>query len=980
MAERQEAVRHMANELRQPTPESRPLLERRKELRALDTALAALHDTVDGVPQAPRGGLLAFTGPAGMGKTALLNEARARAVVKGFTVLSGRGGEKEQELAFHVVRQLVQPALATMDETEIRTFLGGGWYDIVAAALGLVATPSGHVPDPTGVRDGLDWVMTRLAVKKSPLVLLLDDLHWADVESLSWLASFAFRAVDLSLLIVVAYRPDELPLEGDAFSTAASDTGNRPFALAPLSAAAVARIVRDEVGEQAEEEFCEECWEVTSGSPFEAVELAIRLGERRLRGTSRDLPVMRDLAAAVTGPGLIERLQGFGTTTVRFAYAAAVLGQSISPELAARIAAIGSTAAAEATRKLRAARILADGEDAGDSLEFVHPLIATTIYGSIGTSLREGMHNSAAEAVRAAGLGPAAAARHLLEVPCEGSTEAVACLREAAREALHSGAPEAARRLLTRALQEPPLPQERAALLHELASATFLIKPTATVTHLREALAQTGIDPELRASMVYRLTQALAHTDRTAEAATVAADEAQRTDRPRIRLRMQADHFTWSAFRTDEPDSAGRSRALARLADRLIGRGLEERYLLGIRAWDAMMRGEPREKALAYAEEALGGGLSWTHENQGFEVPVSVALVFMYCDKPRRAEELFAKGMAECESKGWRGSHLALGQTLSGYIRYRRGCLGEAENLVREGLRIADRVEGAVPAQWFAVGILIQTLLARGRPVAARRLADKYRYGDVIPNAVIYPDPRTVYAELLLAEDRPDEAAPLLSGVGEWLEGRDWRNPAWCPWQLGLASALARSAPDRAVRHAQDAVKRARDFGAASAIGQALHAQAEVTGGEAALDLHAQAVDHLEQSPAAYELARALVGHGAALARNGRLQDAADRLYQGLEGAVHCGAESLAARARRELSAAGLRPLPLRYPQTDTLTTQERRAAEMSARGHPAAVVAKELHLTEQGVRQLLSSVYRKIGTDPAGLAEALETFPGPRP
>lgn len=292
----------MANELRQPTPENRPLLERRKELRALDSALAGLRDTVDGVPQAPRGGLLAFTGPAGMGKTSLLTEARARAREQGFTVLSGRGGEKEQEPAFRLVRQVVQPALASMDEEELRAFLGG-WYDIVAAALGLVATPSGHVPDPTGVRDGLDWVMTRLAVTRKPLVLLLDDLHWADAESLTWLTSFAPRAVNLSLLIVVAFRPDELPLEAAAFGSPSADLGNRPFALAPLSSTAVARIVRDEVGEEAEDAFCEECWEITGGSPFEAVELSIRLGERKLRGTSEDLPTMRDLAAAVKGAG-----------------------------------------------------------------------------------------------------------------------------------------------------------------------------------------------------------------------------------------------------------------------------------------------------------------------------------------------------------------------------------------------------------------------------------------------------------------------------------------------------------------------------------------------------------------------------------------------------------------------------------------------------------------------------------------------------
>ncbi|MDO0917557.1 AAA family ATPase [Streptomyces sp. DT2A-34] len=968
----------MAHGSWQPNSEPRPLLERQRELQALDSALSDLRDAAGGVQRARPTELLAFTGPAGLGKTALLTKARARAAAHGFHVLSARAGEKDQELAFRLVRQLVQPTLATMDETERRTFLGS-WYDIVAAALGLEATDTAQAPDPTGVRDGLDWVMTRLAAMKAPLVLLLDDLHWADLESLGWLASFAPRAADLPLLLVVAYRPDELPPEAAPFRTVVERHENRPYPLARLSAAGVAQIVRDALGEGVEDAFCDECWSVTGGSPFETVELAIRLGERNLKGAQDELPAMRDLAAAVKGPGLIESLRALGTTTVRFAHAAAVLGPPVSRELAATLAVIGSEEAVEVTEKLRAARILSDAEGPGGGIEFVHPLIATTIYRSIPSGLRVGMHDRAAEAVRAAGYGPTVAARHLLEVPCEGRPEVVACLREAAREHLRAGAPEAARRVLSRALQEPPRPQDRAALLHELACSTFLIEPTATVSHLQEALAESDVEPHLRASIVYRLTQALAHTDRLAEAATVSADAARLATHPRIRLRIQADHFVWSAFRTDEPDSFARSRRLARLAERLAGRGLEERYILGLRAWDAMVRGEPRQTVFACAEEALRGGLSWTDENRGFEVPVSVALVFMYCDQPRRAEELFTEGMAECERMGWRGSHLAQGQTLFGYIRYRRGCLPEAEELVRSGLRTADRVAGAVPAQWFAVGILIQILLARGRITDARRLADSYRYGEVVPNAVIYPDPRTVYAELLLAEGRHAEAESLLSAVGDWLDARGVRNPSWCPWQLHLAAALASTAPEAAVGHAQDAVKRARDFGAASTIGQALHTLAEVTGGPAAVDLYAEAVDHLEQSPASYELARALIGHGAALSLDGRVQEAADRLYRGLEGAVHCGAEALAARAREELSAAGLRPLPLRYTQADTLTAQERRTAELAVQGQPVAVIAKELRLTEQGVRQLLSSVYRKVGTDATGLAKALETFPRPR-
>ncbi|MEU5088756.1 AAA family ATPase [Streptomyces sp. NPDC021356] len=963
----------MAHEPWQSHTEHRPLLERQRELHALDTALADLAASADGAPR--HGRLLAFTGAAGLGKTTLMTQLRARSAAQGFTVLSGRGGETEQEMAFHVVRQLVQPPLAAMPEPARRAFLGS-WYDTVATALGLEASGGVRVTDPAGVRDGLDWVMTRLAVEQAPVVLLLDDAHWADAESLGWLASFAPRIESLPLLIVVAYRPGDLPPDATAFRSLVDHHENRPHALEPLSAAGVAQIVREHVGDGAEEEFCAECWAVTEGRPFEAVELAIRLAERQVRGARDDLPVMRDLASAIKGPGLLDRLRRLGTTTVRFASAAAVLGTSISPDLAATIAVVGVEQAAQETAKLRAAGILTDSRTAGGNVEFAHPLIAAAIYQAIPPALRVGLHNSAAVAVRAAGLGPTAAARHLLEVPCEANIEAVECLREAGREYLRAGAPEAARRMLTRALQEPPLPEDRAALLHELACSTFLVEPAATVSHLREALAEPDVDPGLRASIVYRLTQALAHTDRMAEAASVAAEEAQQATDARTRLRMQADHFVWSAFRSDEPDSRGRSRKLARLAGRLSGRTLEERYILGLRAWDAMVRGEPRQTVLEHAEKALRGGLSWTDEHRGFEVPASVALLFMYCDQPRRAEELFGKGIAECTDKGWRGSHLALGQTLLGYIRYHRGCLAEAEDQVLEGLRVADRVEGAVPAQWFAVGVLIQTLLARGRVAKARRVADDHGFGERAPNAVIYPDPRTVYAELLLAENRNADAVRLLSEVGERLDDRDWRNPAWCPWQMDLASALAPAEPERAVSLASEALRRARAFGAASATGQALRTLAEVTGGPAALDLHAESVCLLEGSPAGYELARALVGHGAALARNGKLPEAADRLYRGLETAVHCGAEALAGRARAELSAAGLRPLPLRYAQTDTLTAQERRAAELAAQGHPVAVVAKELHLTEQGVRQLLSSVYRKVGTDAAGLAAALETFP----
>ena len=65
----------------------------------------------------------------------------------------------------------------------------------------------GAPPDPQGLRDGLDWVLTHLVVLRAPMVLVLDDAHWADPESLGWLAAFAPRAEELPLLVVAAYRP-----------------------------------------------------------------------------------------------------------------------------------------------------------------------------------------------------------------------------------------------------------------------------------------------------------------------------------------------------------------------------------------------------------------------------------------------------------------------------------------------------------------------------------------------------------------------------------------------------------------------------------------------------------------------------------------------------------------------------------------------------------------------------------------------------
>ncbi|TGA99648.1 AAA family ATPase [Streptomyces sp. MZ04] len=948
----------------------RILFERESELAALDEALSELTGLPrDGAepPDRRRGALISFAGRAGLGKTSLLAEARRRAAGKGCTVASARGSDQEQRVAFHVARQLVQPLLAPVPEAELHAALGS-WYAIVGPALGLCAPSDGAPPDPQGLRDGLDWVLTHLAVQRAPLVVVLDDAHWADAESLSWLSAFAPRAEALPLLLIVAYRPEELAAHAEEFRGLPGRAGQRPIGLEPLSAGAVARLVRDTLGARADDAFCRECWAVTAGNPFEAVELTAKVRDRGLIPDEAAAHLLRDLVAAVKGSGLVARLERLGTSTVRFAWACAVLGTEISPALAAAVAGIGEREGADCADRLRRARVLTGA----DRLEFVHPLIATAVYRAIPCGVRVALHGQAAWSVVNAGFGASAAARHLLEVHPDGDTWVVQQLRAAARETVRAGAPDAARRYLARALREPPPWEDRAAVLYELGCASLLTEPATTVNHLRAALEEPITDPALRHGIVYRLSQVLAHSDRLDEASGTLAREIRLTTDPRVRIRMQAEQLMWDAFRADEPDSPARSRRLARLADRLPGRDLTERYIIGLRAWDATLRAEPAGTAVRHAERALVGGLGWAEEDRGFEVPVLVALTFLYADRPGRAEELFAAGIADFERQGWRGAHLSFAYTLLAYIRFRRGRLAEAEDFVRAGLRIAERVGPGTPAHWYAVGILIEILLSRGRVGAATRTAEQYSFGAPFPAAVVFPDAQAVHGELLLARGLTEDAAAELAAAGRRLDPRGMRNPAWCPWQLHLALAEAADAPERALATAHEATRRARGFATASAVGQALRISAEVSSGSARVKLLEEAVGHLERSPAAYELACALVALGGELRRAGRPKEAAEPLYRGLDSAVQCGADGLVERARDELAAAGLRPRLLHSTETDTLTARERTAATLTARGEPVARIAAELHTDEAAVVRMLSAVYRKVGTDHAGLSAAL--------
>ncbi|MFF7144753.1 ATP-binding protein [Streptomyces nodosus] len=876
------------------------LYERESEMTAAQDAVEDIC-AGGGSGEGGRGGLLFFSAAAGLGKTTVLAEIRRLAAARGCTVLSARGSEQEHTVPFHVVRQLLQPVLASCTEAERREIFGG-WYEIAGPAVGLFAQQTGAAaPDPQGVRDGLDWVVTQVAVRRAPVVIVLDDAHWGDLESLAWLAAFAGRAQELPVLVVLGYRPDEVPAEARTFRELLDGRGARAIPLHALSPEAVAGLVRGSLGAGADDAFCRECWVVTAGNPYDAVELIAKVQDRGLAPDAESASLLRELGAGARGTGLVKRLGRLGNAAVRLAWAAAVLGTEISADLAATVAGLPPAEARTAVDRLRVARILTGTR----TLEFIHPLIATAVYQAIPPATRTALHGEAAWAVADAGLGITAAARHLLETHPEGDPHTVRQLRAAARENLRLGAPDAARRCLERALREPPAPEDRAGVLHELGCSALLTAPATTINHLTAALEQPCLDPELRQDATFRLAQAFAHNDELAEAAAVAGAEVARAESPRARLRLQVAHYLWLVFDAHEKQASDRSHRLARLVEDLPGEAIEERALLCLRTWDAMLCGEPATDTLAVAARSMG--LSYTDPDWGFELPSVAALSYMYADECDRAEELFSSAIAECEQVGWSGAHLSFGFTLLGLVRLRRGMLVEAEECAREGVRLAERVGDRVPARWYAVGLLLDVLLSRGHLEEALRVARTYDFAPPYPNAVVFPDSQTVHGRLLLARGLRKEAEAQLTAAGARLEAKGILNPTWCPWAGHLALAVAEEDPGRARALTATMLRRAERYGTPTAIGEALGFSAAVAEDGQALPLRERAVELLRRSPSRHAYAQALIDLAVELGCDGPAGRATKLLSEGVALADRCGADHLARRGRAEMNRAGLR-------------------------------------------------------------------------
>jgi DNA-binding CsgD family transcriptional regulator len=890
-------------------------------------------------------------GPPGVGKTRLLGAARESAREGGLLALSARGADLERDLPFGVARQLVEPVIATLPADE-RAALFAGAAGLATNLLDDEGDAGVGAQDAFAMLHALYWLLVNLA-DRAPVLVCVDDAHWADEQSLRFLDYLARRIDGLPLAIVVAGRP---PADDDPGSGLWSRISALPAALAlhpqPLSAGAARRLVREELGPDASPEFCSACHRATQGNPLFLRELLRALGAA---GVTPSADAVNEVEAA--GPGavrrfVLHRLAGLGATAVEVARAVAVMGDGVDARPVARVAAVDEAEVREVADALVRADVLSPTE----RLSFVHPIVRSAVYEDLAPGERLVRHALAAEVLLGTGAGPERVAAHLLHTSPTGDGGRVTILRAAAASAAQRGAPESAAVFLRRALKEPPAFEERTPILVELGSCELAATDFAAADeHLREALA-TDDTPAARASAASLLARcAVVSGGRSSETAAEALEALAgelRPDDPQRSVELVGDMLLVSAavprLRSALPDRLERVRRWA--VDDPRFEAVAEIY----DAQEALYRGEAAASVVERIQAVLAGGLPAALGANALFVALSTLRLAERYDLASRWLDV---GLEVARREG-HVTRLGILHGQRAAIALARGGLDHAQLEAEIGLSLVDERHFVV-LQLAAISMIVH--IERGDLAAAAEAAERgAAFGDV-EDYTFLDDYLTSRGRLRIARGEVEE------GVADLLDaGRRTRALGLCwpgDWRAFAAPALAALGDrEQAARLAGEQIALARAVGAPGGLGRALRLGGLVAGGEEGLALLEEAVAVLEPAPARLELAHAFADLGTALTRQRRLRDGRELQRLALQLATKCGATRLAEHARAELTAGGGRRARLERTGVHALTPAERRVCELAASGELTnRAIAQTLFVTEKTVELHLRNAYRKL-------------------
>jgi hypothetical protein len=301
------------------------LFDRERELAILDQHIrAALGGT---------GGVVAIEGAAGIGKTSLVETARASA--GGMTSLAARATELESGYPFGVVRLLLEPAVRAAGEAAFAGAAGGARPLFDGAS-------TGPVGDGFAILHSLYWLTANLS-ERGPLLLTVDDIQWCDALSLRYLAYLAPRIGDLPILLLVARRSGESSVAEEALHVVVSDPQTTVIRPGGLSARAVAELLRRVLAQTPDPAFVEACREATVSNPLLVRELAGALATAAVPPTAEGVASIPELGPAAVSRFVLRRLGRLTASARRLAESVAVLGDGCALAASRATAPAGST-------------------------------------------------------------------------------------------------------------------------------------------------------------------------------------------------------------------------------------------------------------------------------------------------------------------------------------------------------------------------------------------------------------------------------------------------------------------------------------------------------------------------------------------------------------------------------------------------------------------------------------------------------------
>ena len=901
----------------------RPLVGRVTELAAVDAVLAA---AAGGEGQA-----LLVEGPAGIGKTSLLSEARGRAARAGMTVLAARGTELERDLPLGLVRQALAPAAR---DAAARERLLQGAAALAAPALLDAADPS-ETP-AAGLLHGLYWMVANLSADR-PVALVADDVHWADEASRAFLAYLARRADSLPLALVLGTRP---AAGQAALDELARDPDVRHLELTALDASEVEELLRER-REHVTTEFAVACRRATGGNPFLLGELVRELDSASVRFDSAGLDRVTEVTPPSVARAVATDLGRLSPEAARLVQAVSVLGDGTDLELAAELAGVPVGDAGEAAARAVRAGLLDDATE----LRFRHPLLAGAVASAQTAQERALAHARAAELLRERGAAPERVAAQLRHSPPSGDPRTVEDLRRAAASARARGAPATAAAFLERAVAEPPRADLRASVLLELAETHLGTGATSEASDRLEEAHRCATDPLVRARALPLMAQANPTTsalrDRVCDLIEESLPEVEPLDRE-LALRLRSI-LALDERRTEPGDVEGET----------VGEAVFLAHLVFARTRPGASADEVADLARRAAKQAV----PMTEEGAATLGFTGVVLGLRWTDQLDDAIRLLDRAV---DSGRRRGAVIDYGAAMSlrAAVHRQAGRLREAEADARGAL------DAQLPVRWaFArgAGPLVGSLLDQGRvDEAAAGLEAAGLAGE-------FPDAPPLLPILLTRMAVRAARREYESAKRDWQEALRradrFRGPnaAWVE-DIAVAADVHRALGEHeAARELVDrGLALARDWGRPGVMGVALRARARLDGAPAAETLR-EAARLLGESPRRLEHAKALVDLGAALRRRGDRAASREPLREGYDLATQCHAQGLAEVAREELRASGVTLRREALSGVDSLTPSELRIAQMATE-LTNAQIAQELFLTVKTVEMHLTHAYRKLG------------------